>query len=217
MFSPTELVGYLGSLFIIISLTRTSILHLRLIGMAGSVTFLVYSLLIEAYPIALVNVVIIMVHLFFLRRLLSKKTEFFTSLELSKESHYLIHFLDFHSQDIARHQPGFSFEPRDDQIRAFILRDTIPAGVFIGRTCADDTIEIELDYVIPQYRDFKVANFLYSDRSELFASRGRRRIWTRPGSEVHVRYFERFGFLPTTAQGGPALMADLDAVLASDS
>ncbi len=212
-FSPTELVGYLGSLFIIISLTRTSILHLRLIGMAGSATFLIYALLIEAYPIALVNVVIITVHLFFLRRLLSKKAEFFTSLELNKDSRYLQHFLDFHSTDINVHQPGFTFTPRDDQVRAFILRDTIPAGVFIGRTCSDDTIEVELDYVTPQYRDFKVADFLYSDRSELFADRGRRRIWTRPGSDVHIAYFTRLGFSPTTIQGGPALMADLDAVL----
>jgi len=217
MFSPTELVGYLGSLFIIISLTRTSILHLRLIGLAGSATFLIYALLIEAYPIAVVNVVIISVHLFFLQRLLSKKSEFFTSLELNKDSRYLRHFLDFHGEDIEQHQPGFTFEARDDQIRAFILRDTIPAGVFIGRACTDDTIEIELDYVIPQYRDFKVANFLYSDRSELFAQRGRRRIWTRPGNDVHVAYFQRLGFVPTTIQGGPAMMADLDAILGSNA
>ncbi|NND02851.1 MAG: hypothetical protein HKN91_08690 [Acidimicrobiia bacterium] len=216
-FSPTELVGYLGSLLIIVSLTRTSILHLRLIGLAGSATFFVYALLIEAYPIALVNVVIITVHLFFLRRLLSTKSEFFTSLELNKNSRYLRHFLDFHGEDIDAHQPGFDFEARDDQIRAFILRDTIPAGVFIGRACSDDTIEVELDYVIPQYRDFKVANFLYSDRSELFAHRGRRKIWTRPGSDVHAAYFERLGFSPTTIQGGPALMADLDAVLGTDA
>lgn len=216
MFSPTELVGYLGSLLIIISLTRTSLLHLRLIGLAGSTTFLIYSLLIQAYPIAIVNVVIIGVHLYFLRQLLSKKTEFFTSLELNKDSRYLRHFLDFHATDIEEHQPDFRFEARDDQVRAFILRDTVPAGVFIGRTCADDTIEVELDYVAPRYRDFKVANYLYSDRSGIFAARGRRRIWARPGNAVHVDYFERLGFRRIELQGGPALMADLDAVLGAE-
>jgi len=216
MFSPTELVGYLGSLLIIVSLTRTSLLHLRLVGLAGSATFLVYSLLIAAYPIAIVNVVIIGVHLYFLRQLLSKKNEFFTSLELNKDSRYLRHFLDFHGSDIEAHQPGFEFEGRDDQIRAFILRDTVPAGVFIGRTCPDHTIEVELDYVVPQYRDFKVANFLYSDRSGVFAARGRRRIWTRPGSAVHVDYFARLGFTPIETEGGPALMADLDDVLGAE-
>lgn len=211
--SPVELVGYLGSLLIVVSMTRTSILHLRLIGLAGSATFLVYSILIAAYPIAVVNVVIIGVHVFFLRQLLSKKTEFFSTLELNKNSQYLRYFLDFHRRDISTHQPGFGFEARDDQLRAFILRDMVPAGVFIGRTCGDDSIEIELDYVLPQYRDFKVAEFLYSDRSRIFSHRSRRRIWTRPGSEVHARYFERFGFTAATVEGSPALMADLDKVL----
>ena len=212
-FSPIELVGYLGSFFIIVSMTRTSILHLRLIGLAGSVTFLVYSALIAAYPIAVVNVVIIGVHLFFLRQLLSKKTEFFSSLELHKNSQYLARFLDFHRDDIEAFQPGFEFEARDDQLRAFILRDMVPAGVFIGRTCGDDSIEVELDWVVPQYRDFKVSEYLYSDRSEIFSHKTRRRIWARPGSEDHVSYFEGLGFRPTRVEGTPALMADLDRVV----
>lgn len=212
-FSPTELVGYLGSLLIVISLTRTSLLHLRLVGLAGSATFLLYSLLIQAYPIAVVNVVIIGVHLFFLRQLLSTKHEFFTCLELNKNSRYLRHFLDFHHEDIAAHQPGFIFEPRDDQVRAFILRDTVPAGLFIGRTCIDDTIEVELDYVAPPYRDFKVARFLYSDRSQIFRSGGRRRIWTDIGSDEHAEYFRRFGFELASRDGTAVLMADLDSVV----
>lgn len=212
-FSPVELVGYLGSLLIVISLTRTSILHLRLIGLAGSTAFLVYSILIEAYPIAVVNVIVIGIHLFFLRQLLSKTKEFFTSLELNKDSQYLRHFLSFYADDIESHQSDFEFEARDDQVRAFILRDLVPAGLFIGRTCSDGTIEVELDYVAPQYRDFKVAEFLYSDRSKIFGAHGCRRIWARPGSNVHVEYFEKLGFVPTTLDGTQVLMADLDVVI----
>lgn len=212
-FSPVELVGYAGSLLILTSMTRTSILQLRVIGLLGSAAFFVYGVLIAAYPIAIVNVVIVGVHIFFLRQLLSKKTEFFTSLELNKDSRYLGHFLSFYGEDIAAHQPGFQFAARDDQVRAFVLRDTVPAGVFIGRTCADDSIEIELDYVVPQYRDFKVAEFLYSDRSQLFAHRANRTIWTRPGNDVHIRYFERLGFRAASIDGQPALVADLDSML----
>jgi len=212
-FSPVELVGYLGSVLIIVSMTRASILHLRLVGLAGSASFLIYSALIAAYPIAVVNIVIIGVHLFFLRQLLSRKTEFFSSLELHKTSQYLRRFLDFHRDDIEAHQPGFAFEGRDDQLRAFILRDMVPAGLFIGRTCDDESIEVELDWVVPQYRDFKVAEYLYSDRSEIFSQKGRRRIWARPGNAEHVSYFEGLGFRPTSVGGAPALMADLDEVV----
>lgn len=216
-FSPVELIGYAGSLLILTSMTRTSILQLRIIGLLGSMAFFIYGILIAAYPIAIVNVAIVGVHVFFLRQLLSKKIEFFTSLELNKDSRYLDHFLTFYADDIAAHQPGFRYVARDDQVRAFVLRDTVPAGVFIGRTCDDDSIEIELDYVVPQYRDFKVAEFLYSDRSHLFAHRGHRRIWARPGNEVHVKYFERLGFHEAMVDGEPALVADLESMLRAPS
>ncbi len=213
MFDPIEVIGYAGSLLILVSMTRSSILQLRVIGLVGSLAFVVYGVLISAYPIAIVNLAIVGVHLFFLRQLLARNDEYFTSLELTKESAYLRHFLDFHAADIARHQPGFVFEPRDDQLRAFVLRDTMPAGVFIGRSWPDGSVEVELDYVVPAYRDFKVAQYLYSDRSGVFGEAKRRRIWTRPGSDVHVRYFERLGFRPTTVNGGRALATDLDEML----
>ena len=54
-----ELIGYLGSAMIVISLTRTSLLKLRLFGLVGAAFFVAYSLIIKAYPIAVVNVVIV--------------------------------------------------------------------------------------------------------------------------------------------------------------
>lgn len=210
---PVEIIGYAGSLLILISLTRASILQLRIIGLLGSAAFFVYGLLIAAYPIAIVNGAIVGVHVFFLRQLLSKKQEYFTSLELNPDSRYLKHFLDFHQSDIEAHHPGFIFQPRPDQVRAFVLRDMVPAGVFIGRTCPDRSVEVELDYVVPAYRDFKVAEYLYSDRSHVFAAGDRRRIWTRPGSDAHVDYFRKLGFIPGDVDGERVLIADLDEML----
>ena len=89
-----ELIGYLGSAMIVISLTRTSLLKLRLFGLVGATFFLIYSLIIKAYPIAVVNVLIVGIHVFFLRDLLSKKTEFFTTLEVRADSRILAYFLD---------------------------------------------------------------------------------------------------------------------------
>lgn len=212
--SFTELVGYAGSALIILSLLQKSIVKLRVIGLAGSLVFLGYSIAIEAYPIAVVNLTVATIHIWFLRQLLSKKTEWFTTLEVAKESQYLLRFLEFHATDIAAHQFGFEYEPRDDQVRAFILRDMVPAGLFIGRLCSDDTIEVELDFVIPQYRDFQVARYLYSSRSGVFLPERGRRIWSRPGSQVHNDYFGRLGFVPGTADGVEALVADLDGVMA---
>ena len=197
-----QLVGYLGSAFVVISLTRTSILKLRVFGLVGASIFLIYSLIIEAYPIAVVNVVIVGIHVFFLRGLLSKKSEFFTTLEVRGDSRYLDYFLRFHEDDIRTYREDFRFEPREDQIRVFVLRDLVPAGLLIGRPCADHALEVELDYVIPRYRDFRIAEFLFSSRSGVFTDPLCERAWSKPGTDVNMAYLERMGFQRDTDADG---------------
>ena len=197
-----EAIGYLGSALLIVSMTRTSILKLRVFGLVGSLVFLTYSLLIEAYPIAVVNVLIASVHIFFLRQLLSKRIEYFKILEVRPESRYLEYFLDFHAEEIRQFQPTFRYEPASDQVRAFILRDLVPAGLFIGRNCADHSVEVELDFVIRQYRDFRVGEFLYSERSGVFRDPQCTQAWSPVGTTAHNEYLERMGFeLTATAAG----------------
>ena len=191
-----ELIGYLGSALIVVSLTRRSILRLRLFGLAGTTTFLVYALLIEAYPIAIVNVIIIGIHVYFLRQLLSRKKEFFRVLTVRKDSRYLDYFLEFYEEQIKEEQPEFVRVPSDDNVRAFILRDLVPAGLFIGRMCPDRSIEVLLDFVIPQYRDFRIGNYLYSRRSGLFADGTCERAWSVARTKLHAEYLERMGFVP---------------------
>ena len=200
-----ELVGYLGSAMVVLSLTRTSILKLRLFGLVGASIFVVYSLIIEAYPIAVVNVVIVGIHLYFLRGLLSKKNEFFTVLEVRPDSRYLEYFLQFHDENLRTYQPDFQFEPREDQVRVFLLRDLVPAGLLIGRRCADRSFEVELDYVIPRYQDFRIAEFLYSELSGVFSDPQCERAWSRPGTELNVEYLRRMGFESSTSRDGETI------------
>ena len=200
-----ELIGYVGSAMVVLSLTRTSILKLRLFGLVGATIFVVYSLFIQAYPIAVVNVVIVGIHLYFLRGLLSRKNEFFTVLEVRADSRYLEYFLQFHEEDIRTYHPDFQFEPRADQVQVFLLRDLVPAGLLIGRRCVDSSFEVELDYVIPRYRDFRIAEFLYSELSGVFSDPQCERAWSRPGTEINTKYLERMGFTSSTERGGETI------------
>ncbi len=84
------------------------------------------------------------------------------------------------------------------------MRDHIPAGLVIARPCQDDSLEIELDFVIPEYRDFKLGEFLYSGNSGLFADLDCTQAWSTPGNSDHVRYLERVGFQLTTGSEGEA-------------
>jgi len=199
-----ELIGYLASALVVISVTQKSILRLRLIGLMGSLTFLTYGVLISAFPIVAVNLAAGAIHVWFLRKLIFHKDEVFSVLHVSAESRYLRKFLDFYQRDITNHfQPGFTYEPREDQITAFILRDVVPAGLFIGRRHDDGSVEVIVDYAIPQYRDFKMAPYLYSGHSGLFADRECTTLWADVGSEVQADYLTRVGFTPAATDASP--------------
>lgn len=190
-----EAVGYVASGLIVLSITQRSILRLRLLGLAGSATFLVYSIAIEAYPIAVVNAIAAGIHLWYLRKLVARKDEVFRVLHVLPESRYLLDFLDFYKDDIqGKFQPEFEYEPDPDQLTAFILRDMVPAGLFIGRHVSDGSFEVELDFVIPQYRDFKVAGYVYSADSGLFDEECPPVVWTEASNTDHAAYLRRVGF-----------------------
>ena len=197
-----EIVGWIASALVIVSLTQRSIFKLRLIGIGAAVSFLTYGLLIHAYPIAILNVVVIAVHIYFLRKLTRHQEEVFSVLKVYPESRYLAHFLELYAEEISRFQPEFSYEPARDHLTAFLLRDHVPAGLVIARTCQDDSLEIELDFVIPEYRDFKLGEFLYSENSGLFAEVDCIQAWSLPGTGDHARYLERVGFQLTAGPEG---------------
>ena len=192
-----EIVGYVGSALVILSLMQKSILRLRMIGFVASSVFLIYSIAISAYPIAVVNVVAASIHLYYLRKLLRRKSEVFTLLQMRPESRYLAYFLDFYKDDIGtRYQPDFVYEPGEDTLAVFLLRDMVPAGLLVGKTHGDASFEILLDYVIPQYRDFRLANWLYSEESGVFELTRCRCAWTRVTTPEQEDYFTKVGFKP---------------------
>ena len=64
-----ELLGYLGSVFVAISLMMTSIIKLRIINMMGAICFAVYGFTIHAMPVAVINSVLIVINLYYLGRI----------------------------------------------------------------------------------------------------------------------------------------------------
>ena len=195
-----ELLGYLASVLVAISLMMSSVLRLRLINLVGAIAFFVYGVLIGAYPIAAVNAVIIVVNLYFLYRIYTSK-EYFKLLKVDSHSAYLRTFLDFYKKDIERFIPDYRFAPTEKQLIIFVLRDMVPAGLFIGQRNEQDEFHIYLDFVIPSYRDFKIGRYLYY-QSGFFQQHGIRKLLSTPHNEVHAKYLRRMGFRPETDAAG---------------
>ncbi len=190
-----ELIGYVASMLIALSMMLSSILRLRLINLAGALAFTVYGILIGAIPVALLNGLIVLVNAHYLLRMLRAK-EYFHLLSLQPDSDYLRYFLRFHAEDIRIFFPQFGHRTAENEMAIFILRDCTPAGVFIAEEQPRGVLHVRLDYAIPRYRDFKIGRFLFVGQAEFFRERGIREIIASPQHEDVRAYLIEVGFEP---------------------
>jgi hypothetical protein len=188
-----EWLGYAASLIVLVSLLMSSVKRLRWINLAGSLAFAVYGFLVGALPVGFMNTGIVLINLYFLFQMYTKK-DYFTLLPTTDMS-YFNHFIDSYTSDIKKFM--WVDENIDDasHVKLFILRNTVPAGVVVAKTKDSQTLEILIDYVTPTYRDFKMGQFLYRDQKSYFTERGYKRLISKPGTEKHESYLKRMGFV----------------------
>lgn len=191
---PLQFLGYAASVIIATSLLMRSIVRLRIINLAGAMAFSVYGFLIGAYPVGLLNMLTVSINVVQLIRL-QRRTEIFRILEIRPESEYLRYFLDFQANDIRRFFPRFRFEPTENGLVLLVLRDLVPAGLLLG-AMRGQTLDVHLDYVVPQYRDLKVGRFLFTDEADFFRQRGLREICSPADTPAHANYLLRVGYTP---------------------
>ncbi len=188
-----EIIGYLASVVVAISLMMTRIIKLRWINFVGSSLFSIYGFLIQSYPVALLNGFIAIVNIYYLIQIYKSK-EFFRILESKKNSNYLQYFLDFYKTEIVKFNPKFDFIINEKDKVFYILRDMVPAGLIIGEI-ENLNINIKLDFVTPIYRDFKIGKFLYQDHKTFLKNLGFESITTKSSSESQAQYLQKMGFI----------------------
>ncbi len=196
--SPEALVGYLASALVVISLTMTSVVRLRLLSLLGSITFLVYGALIESAPIIMTNSAIIVINVWFLRKEFASGTTGGVDLGASHirpDSPFLQDFVAFHLTDIHRFQPDFELSTGDDVAAWLLNRDGLPAGLLIGRR-DDTTLTIDLDYVLGPWRDSRLGNWLFGRGADVFRRDGITTVRSYGSTDYHRKYLERMGFHP---------------------
>jgi hypothetical protein len=189
-----ELIGYVASTLIVVSLMMTSLLRLRLVNLVGSVTFGIYAVLIGSVPVLVTNVAITVINVHQLWRLQRDRVHdaYFEVVEVDPGSAVLDRFVAFHAHDIARFQPSFD-GLRPDHLTWMVLRDALPVGAVAARRTGETSAELVLDYVAPEHRDFRAGSVLFGE-SSAFRQRGITTLTTRASTSVHRRYLERMGF-----------------------
>ncbi|MGH1366257.1 MAG: hypothetical protein ACRBF0_22040 [Calditrichia bacterium] len=193
-----EIIGYVASAMVAVSLMMSSILKLRIFNMIGAIIFVVYGLLIKAYPVALMNLFIVGINIYHLSHLFhSDTTKTFSILDVEDESPYLRYVLERFNEDIAGHFPNFELRPEREQIAFMVMIGLNPVGVFIGEKTDAQSLDIQLDYVIPEYRDYKVGRFIYHDHRSYFTAQGIKKLYMNVNGNGQRFYLNKMNFSET--------------------
>lgn len=203
----TEWIGYLASLIVLVSLLMSSVKRLRWINLTGSLIFAAYGLLLPSYPVALMNFGIVLINSYYLLQIYSKK-DLFELVPIEGEA-YFEHFMDVYKKDMSQFIHLNHDISQKHLIKFFVTRNTVPAGLFIGKAVEDDKLEILVDYTTPTYRDFKIAKYIYTQKKQFFINKGFKLLLTEPGHEKHNKYLEKMGFIKSTYLDDPYYIKEI--------
>lgn len=190
-----ELIGYIASLLIAVSLMMTSILKLRWINLAGSATYTFYGFAIGSLPVAFMNMFIMGVNIYQLAKIY-RKIDDFKILEVSAKDKLLVEFLEYYQDEIKTYFPNFFYKGDDHDVQYLILRNMDIAGVFLGTRCDRQTLAVDMDYVIPAYQDFEPGKFLYHSAHSKLHESPYYRLISYPDTKHMKKYFSKMGFRP---------------------
>jgi hypothetical protein len=195
-----EIIGWVGSALVVVSLMQARVLRFRWMNLAGSVIATAYNAVVGIWPFAVMNGVIAIIDVYWLVRLTRERhdAEVYEVVPVGAGDHYLRHVLGVHADDIARYYPSFAVPAGDsDEAPArwayLVLRGDETVGVVVVRDVGGDVGEVELDYVTPRFRDFTPGEFVYR-RSGVFAGTGLRSLVVADDARDTGDYLERVGF-----------------------
>ena len=191
--SLLQWIGYFASATIAVSMMISSILKFRWINLAGALSFSTYGFLIGALPVGFLNAFIALVDIYYLYTIYSKK-EVFEILEVRADNRYLLRFLQFHEKDIQHFFPGFAYQPELNTVSFFVLRNMAVAGVFLAHRKENHCLSVGLDFVLPEYRDFKNGKYIYLRLRNRFINEGFTKVIAEGRSEKYSSYLSKLGF-----------------------
>lgn len=186
-----EWFGYLASMVVLISLTMSSIIKLRVINFIGSLLFASFAYFIDSVPTIFMNLCIAMINVYYLWQMYYNKEQF-KIISTEKDSEYFQHFITVNQQEIEKQVALPKLKEADTSF--YMLRDNNIAGVLSGVMEKDGVFTIMLDYVIPRYRDFKLGSYYYNTHPEFIKAKGINILKTSANDKEHCFYLEKMGF-----------------------
>ena len=192
-------IGYLASLCLIIGLLAKTELFFRIFSASGCTCFIIYAIILNAIPVLITNGTLFCINIYYLRKLLKKK-EFFDLIEFKGEEKMIDRFFQYYQQDITGYFPSFQKNMLLQNLNFAVLRDLVIANVFSAKLTEKGDAEVNINYTLAKYRDYKVGKFIFQREKEFLLSKGIKRIvYRQVTNKNRLYFFKKMGFLPEQA------------------
>lgn len=189
-----EILGYVASLVVLVSLIMSSIKRLRWINLAGAALFSVYGFMIGSIPTGVMNLGIVAIDIYYLVQIYSAK-DYITYLIVEHNSRYLRKLLKTQTEEVDTYFPEFDFNTLTEEHICYIsLRNLNAAGALILLPKGNE-LQIELDYALKQYRDFKTTMHILEREAENLKQDGFDKVVITTTNTKHIKYLAKVNFV----------------------
>lgn len=193
-----EVIGWVGSALVVISLMLSRVLRFRWMNLIGSLIATVYNAILGIWPFFAMNFAIVIINAIWLWRIYRTRYDDATYqvVEVDPMDAYLLHLQTSNAEDIAKYAPEFN--PRvgvgERRLAFIVVKGTETVGLVEVRDAGLGVGEVLLDWVLPRYRDFTPGEFVYRD-SGVFAKAGFRQLRRSAYLPPDAKYLTRIGFV----------------------
>jgi hypothetical protein len=196
-----EIMGYLASVLLAISLVVNNDLKFRWVNMFGCMSFIVYGIMINQIPIILTNSMLLLINLFYLVKIY-RTNENFDMVECVAGGQMISKFIQFHHTDVRNYFPEFNAADPGYEISFVVLRDMVIANLFVAKNAGDGNAEVKINYTVPKYRDYKVGRFIFEQEKKYLIAKGVKKIvYTELYNKQHEDFLKVMGFAKELYKG----------------
>ena len=193
-YQTATIIGYLASVFLAISLIVNNDLKFRWINALGCLSFIVYGIMIHAFPIVLANLFLLLINLYYIIKIY-RTHEDFDLVEFKGDDKLVHKFLQFYEKDIENYFPDYRHDVEENNIHFLVLRDLVIANIFVAELQENGIALVKLNYTVPKYRDYKVGRFIFNKENKFLVSKGAKQLmYESVSNEGHEKFLKVMGF-----------------------
>lgn len=203
------IIGYIASAFLALSLIVSNTLKFRWFNTLGNISFIIYGVVINAFPVMVANGILLCINIYQLIKLYRAK-ETFDMLPVTSADELVKKFVAFYKKDIEKFFPRFEPGAPQNKIGFAVLRDLAIANIFIARINTDGSATVEINYTVERYRDYQVGRFIFEREKEYLLQQGIKKIiYEEVYNKNHEQFIKVMGFKLQPVHGLSCYTKDL--------